>query len=166
MNFHSCGQTTKLRFAKLNLHVKFCTWHTASTSILKYFETVGYTTQLFTCLHLVVHCKLCLMYEQVNWTVMKFWRLPLSTKIKIAKYSHNTPNHKTTKFFSRKNFPSYSKYSLCSLLDGFSYLVVEFWVGSCVCGICVLACKRTCQGRSVPLGAKGVFTLQTGFKLV
>ena len=43
----------------------------------------------------------------MNWTVMKFSLLPLTGKIKTAKYSHNSVNKETAKIFNRENFPSY-----------------------------------------------------------
>ena len=52
-------------------HQLFNTWQTASTSILKYFETVGYSAQLFMCLHLVVCREFHLMHKQVNQTVVR-----------------------------------------------------------------------------------------------
>ena len=38
---------------------------------------------------------------------MKFARLPLTAKIKIAKYLCNLFNHETVKISNRENFPSY-----------------------------------------------------------
>ena len=43
---------------------------------------------------------------------MKSLQLPLSAKIKIAKYLPNTVNHESTKIFNHENFLSYGMYLL------------------------------------------------------
>ena len=42
---------------------------------------------------------------------MKISRLPVTAKIKIAKYSRNTLNLETAKIFNRENFPSYGTFT-------------------------------------------------------
>ena len=99
-NFRGCGRTEKF-----NLHVKFLTCGTQpvrpSYSTLRPSDILHSFSHSF--VSSTVSSFLCTSRWIRQWNSCGF--IPLTANIKIAKYSCNTLNHKTTKSFRSQKFP-------------------------------------------------------------